>query len=319
MKLRLGIVGAGYVVSKNYLPALVKRDDCEIVAICSGRGDSARALAATAKVPRVCANLGELLAMSDVDVVCICTPPHLHREQAEEALAAGKHVLLEKPVAPTLAESLALLRLGARARPTFGVVFNQSCREENAWLQEQMRSGALGTVELVDLQWLHSSKANDPRAWKRSAAQAGGGILFDLGPHLLHLALGACPDRREARVWSRFVRRGAGPDAVDERAFCMVTLAGGPCLQIRLASDLPAALGTRVRYEAFGSAGVACAADYTGPKTTGWEPFFDRFFAHVREGTRPDLALVADVMRVLDAAYRAESSPQAVILRGLGE
>lgn len=318
MKYRVGIIGAGYVVGRSYLPNLTDRCDCELGAICSAGGASAQALADEHGIPRVCRDHRELLADDNIDVVCVCAPPHLHRSLAEEAMAAGKHVLVEKPVAANLADSLGLLEQGVAYANTFAVTFNQTEREENAWLVQQVLSGALGELLLFDLQWLRPRHANDARGWKQQADKAGGGVFMDLAPHLLHLVLSACPQRRSCRVLCRLHRPDA-PNAVDDSAFCMIDLDDGIAVQIRLGWDMPEALGTRVCFEAIGTGGAARSSDYDGPRSSGWENFFDNFFAHVKAGTKPDLTLAADIMQIIDAAYRSNGGSVECLLSNAGD
>lgn len=307
MTIRLGIIGAGVVVGKHYLPNLTARTDCAVTAICSGHGDSARALAGQYRIPAVPADWRELLALPTVDAVLICTPNCLHYELARAALAAGKHVLLEKPVCSTLADTRALLAAAAASDRTFAITFNQGFREENAWLYDQAMAPGGGPPTMISLQWVRPSQPGEDRNWRRRHSQAGGGVLMDLGPHVLHLALSLLPARRRFVAQCRLGRH-EGPDAVDHTACGLLTVDDATLVSFWLSWALPEKCSPRVCYEVFGPHGSFRNQDYTGPHSTGWQHFFDMFFAHIRAGTKPDLAIAGDVMMLLDVCYRAAAT-----------
>jgi predicted dehydrogenase len=121
-RLRVGVAGLG--VGRGHAETfLALADRFELVAVCDADEDKANALAAALSVPIVCRDTTELCSLPDLDVVDICTPSFLHFAQTLEALAAGKHVILEKPVAGSLREVDALIaaeaRSGKRVLPIF--------------------------------------------------------------------------------------------------------------------------------------------------------------------------------------------------------
>ena len=104
--LRIGIVGAGAVARSIHLPGLRLCPQVEIAAACDPDLAAARGLG----VPRVFERAEDLLASGDVDAVVVATPNHLHREIVHAALAAGKHVLCEKPLALNVGDALGMAR-----------------------------------------------------------------------------------------------------------------------------------------------------------------------------------------------------------------
>jgi predicted dehydrogenase len=131
-----------------------------------------------------------VIERDDVQVVDICTPGHLHAEIAEAALAAGKHVLLEKPLANTVEESDALVAAAERAagRGVLSMVgFNYRRVPALALARELIGAGRLGEVREVRAaylqDWLVDSGA--PMAWRLRKEQAGSGALGDLGSHVV--------------------------------------------------------------------------------------------------------------------------------------
>src|ERR1700720_2024263 len=101
--LRVAVVGAGIGAAhvRGY-QAVPER--FEIAALCDVDKDRARSVADQLNVARVVTDLGELCRMDDLDVIDICTPPHLHFEQIQQVLAAGKHAVCEKPLVSSLRE-----------------------------------------------------------------------------------------------------------------------------------------------------------------------------------------------------------------------
>jgi predicted dehydrogenase len=131
-----------------------------------------------------------VIERDDVQVVDICTPGHLHAEIAEAALAAGKHVLLEKPLANTVEEADALVAAAeaAAGRGTLSMVgFNYRRVPALALARELIAAGRLGEVREVRAAYLQDwlVDANAPMAWRLRKEQAGSGALGDLGSHVV--------------------------------------------------------------------------------------------------------------------------------------
>lgn len=135
---------------------------------------------------------------SDVDIVDICTPGHLHAEIAIAALDAGKHVLTEKPLASTFSDAERMTRAAAAARAhgTRSMVgFNYRRIPALAGARAIVRSGRIGTVRHMRVSFLQDWLADDttPMSWRLRKEIAGSGVLGDLGSHLVdqvHYLLG---------------------------------------------------------------------------------------------------------------------------------
>ncbi len=130
---------------------------------------------------RACADPAELLADPDVDLVSVCTPTDTHVELAVAALASGKHVLVEKPVALT---ARAARRLAAAAADAPGLCMPALCVRfwpAWTWLRERVRSGDLGPVRSATFRRLAAPPAWSPDFYRDPART--GGALFDLHVH----------------------------------------------------------------------------------------------------------------------------------------
>ena len=117
-----------------------------------------------------------------VDAVYVCTPHHLHREHAELAAGASKHVLVEKPIAGTLADAQAIQRIGATAGINLMVAENYRFLPAVAESKRLIDEGRLGQVRLIQL---HEQYPFLPSGWRNRAEQNGGGVLIDGGIHKL--------------------------------------------------------------------------------------------------------------------------------------
>ena len=165
----------------------------DMVALC-GR-DEAKARAAAGKLgwASVETDWKTLVAREDVGLVDICTPGDSHAEIAVAALAAGKHVLCEKPLANTVAEAVAMAE-AARAARERGVrsmvAFNYRRVPALALARKLIADGRLGTIRHVRAQYLQDWIVDPdfPLVWRLEKAKAGSGALGDIGAHIIDLA-----------------------------------------------------------------------------------------------------------------------------------
>lgn len=183
------IVGCGAVTRLVRVPMYPRLSDvARIVGVCDP--DTARASETAQRLAarRIYASLDHALADPEVTAVDICTPHALHAEQAIRALEAGRHVLVEKPVAATFADGQ---RMVAAARANDRVLavneqirFGRGLRQARA----QVEAGLIGT--LVSVRAHRLFELPEPYAasvWRNDPRVASAGILIDQGPHYVHL------------------------------------------------------------------------------------------------------------------------------------
>ena len=187
-KLRLGIIGAGLFARQVHVPAIQKlADRFEIVAVCSRTPDSTGQLAALVDGPiDQLHDIDALLARPDIDAVDVVLPIGLMPDVVSRALAAGKHVISEKPAAPDVAEGQRLLATYARY-PELVWMVAENYRYESAFEKaaEVVGSGALGRVLMADWAiYVNMTPANQyyHTAWRRDGSFPGG-FLLDGGVH----------------------------------------------------------------------------------------------------------------------------------------
>jgi phthalate 4,5-cis-dihydrodiol dehydrogenase len=180
MALRLGIVGMG-AASRQLLPAVEKRPELRIAAICDPLASVRETVAATYGALPV-ADLETLLAADVVDAVYVATPTDLHAGQVVAAANAGKHVLCEKPMATTLAEATAMIAAADRNGVVFQVGHSHSYDEPYRAMRELIASGKLGRVRQLHNMY-YSDWVYRPRRPEELDANLGGGITFRQGAH----------------------------------------------------------------------------------------------------------------------------------------
>jgi len=190
-RVRLAIVGCGNICQLN-APGYLEHPRCDVVALCDSEWARAELRARQWGIaPRIYKDYAELLDDPTVDAVELLTPTFLHAEQIVAALAAGKHVSCQKPLAVTVAEADRIAEAVSKARTTFRVTENFLYYPPIVKAKELLEAGAIGEPSLVRI---HTTRARDivgatltldPEAlvWRRDPARNPGGALYDDGVH----------------------------------------------------------------------------------------------------------------------------------------
>jgi predicted dehydrogenase len=182
----VGLIGTGFARSAQ-APALRACEGAELTAVCSGSFENAQKTAAEFNIPHACPDYQELLALADVDLVIISAPPYLHHEMTLAALAAGKHVICEKPMALTAAEARAMTERAAQHRFQLAVI-DHELRFNPTWrrMKGLIDSGFVGDLQHVSLTIASGFRHSALRPWNWWSQQAaGGGLLGALGSHAI--------------------------------------------------------------------------------------------------------------------------------------
>jgi len=296
-------VGAGDVVARFWNKTLCARASVEVVGVCSAGGRSAAATAAIHGA-KVAAGYGDLIDDPDVDSLLIASPPHTHLEIAGAALAAGKNVLLEKPICANLADARSLLAMGRDAPGILGITFNNRLRDNNAWVRDQVLKGVVGRPLDVQLRW-HRTKGMPPEPWRADPGRAFGGVLADLGSHLLSMGLAVLPDRRHFDAHCRLHVAAGAQARLDHAATASARIDDRVTLHLSAAWDVDMAIPVNFAFEVSGTSGDIAASGYPGKSDDGYGTVLDGFLSAVENARQPDLDLFEDVMILLDAFYRA--------------
>ena len=182
MPLGVGVVGLGEI-GQVHLRGLQRAPELARVLAVADPDPRLRRAAADAAV--ACASLAELLTVDGVRAVVICVPHNLHRDLALAAIAAGRHVLLEKPMALSVADCDEIITAAAAAGVHVGVSHNQLFYPPHRRARQLLQCGALGRPLLLRMRLGIGGKF---AGWRADPAATGGGLLFDAGVHRFYLA-----------------------------------------------------------------------------------------------------------------------------------
>ena len=195
MTLSFGIVGCG-VVADSHAEAILALDGAKLHSAASHTPARAEAFAAKYGI-RAC-TYEEMLADSEVDAVCICTPNGCHAQQAIAALEAGKHVVLEKPMAITTAEAEQICQAVEKTGQFLTVICQMRFSEDVRRLKELVDTRALGKLIFCELSmkyWREPAYYSESN-WKGTRSMDGGGALMNQGIHGIDLLLHIVGDAR---------------------------------------------------------------------------------------------------------------------------
>lgn len=185
-KIRFAVVGCGHI-GKRHAEMITRDEKAELVALCDIRPKEELGIEAY-PVP-FAKNLDELLEIaSDVDVINICVPNGLHAEMAIKAIEAGHHVVIEKPMALTLADAERVIYTSLRYRKQVFCVMQNRYSPPSVWIKEMVDSGKLGQVYMVQLNcyWNRDERYYKPGGW-HGDARLDGGTLFTQFSHFIDI------------------------------------------------------------------------------------------------------------------------------------
>ena len=186
---RIALIGLGMAVTPHAKGLLDLKDSVEVAYAFSPSAKRREAFAARFPFP-LCDRLETILNDRSLDAVCVLTPPNTHLELASRCAAAGKHVLLEKPLEITTARAVKLVETCRKAGMKLGIVLQHRFRPAGMKLAEILKSGELGAIvgcSTVIRLWRPQSYYDEPG--RGTMARDGGGVLISQGIHTLDLML----------------------------------------------------------------------------------------------------------------------------------
>lgn len=183
----IGILGCG-TVGRLHAEAIAGLEGARLTAVADCRPERARSYAAAAGGVRALGSVEEMLSLDEVDLVCVCTPSGTHAALGCQAAAAGRHVVLEKPIDVTLEAADAVIAACRRAGVHLSVISQHRFDAGVTALRDALRLGSLGSVVLADARawWYRTQAYYDADAWRGTWA-ADGGALLNQGVHLVDL------------------------------------------------------------------------------------------------------------------------------------
>ncbi|WP_328685674.1 Gfo/Idh/MocA family protein [Streptomyces sp. NBC_00343] len=266
--MRIGLLGTGPWAQMAHAPALSGHDAWEFAGVWGRRPDAAKELADQYGVPAY-DDVDALLA--DVDAVAVALPPSIQAELAVRAARAGRHLLLDKPLAPTVEQGRAVVDAVREAGVASVVFFTTRFQPETeAWIAEQAAAKGWFTARA---EWLGSVFTTDS-PFAASPWRQEKGALWDVGPHALSVLLPVLGDARRVAA----AVRGPGDTVV-----LVLDHVGGASSTLTLSLTAPtAAAGATV--ELRGTAGVTSLPDSSGDAVSALVRAADALSEAVRTG-----------------------------------
>lgn len=198
MSIRIGLIGAGGI-GEVHATAL-KEAGSTLVGVCDADPERARRLADLYEGAVAHDSAEDLVADDSVQAVVVAVPNFLHSSMAVLGLNAGRDVLLEKPMATSVAECDAVLEARAASDNIVQLGFVCRCAATTLEARQVIESGALGTIYHARATMYRRRGIPGLGRWFTTREQSGGGVLIDLGPHLVDLLLHLCDRPRVESV-----------------------------------------------------------------------------------------------------------------------
>ncbi|MCY3019981.1 MAG: Gfo/Idh/MocA family oxidoreductase [Planctomycetota bacterium] len=268
-KVRCAVIGAGQI-GLAHIEGFKKHPQAEVVAVADINAKRLSEAAGKHKVPKAVADYRELLKDKSIDVVSIALPNYLHEEVAVAALKAGKHVMLDKPMATNAREAQRIIDAWKEKKVVLMVGQNFRFNRDTQMVREYVKSGELGEVYHARAHWLRRSGIPRIGSWFTQMKYAGGGCCYDIGVHLLDCTLHCmgCFDAESVsgQVYAKFGPRGLGdgswgmseidpkkPFDVEDLAVAMIKLKGGRTVILEISWAIQADSGKDYGIDLYGT------------------------------------------------------------------
>ncbi|HUW84683.1 MAG TPA: Gfo/Idh/MocA family oxidoreductase [Phycisphaerae bacterium] len=214
-RIRVGLVGCGGI-ARGHARALLEQRQVDVTAICDPIKSHIAAyqreiFKPAGRQPKAYSDFGRMLTSVRLHAVVLCTPHTLHYEQVMSALDRGLHVLVEKPMVTDSGHAREVVHKAQSTGLVVAIAFQGSCSPEFAYIQNAIRRGVLGELQVVDTFVAQNWQRATAGTWRQKPALSGGGQLYDSGAHMLN-ALLAFVDAPPAEVFACIDHRGTDVD-----------------------------------------------------------------------------------------------------------
>ncbi len=188
-KLKIGIIGTGGIAQIAHIPIWMQMENVDLVAICDRNKNRAKWIAEKYGIGRYFERAEEMLKIDEIVAVDICTPTQSHMPLAISAISAGKHVLVEKPMARNYEESVKMVDCAREHQRILMVAMNVRFRQDAMTLKTFTQKGELGEIFYGKTGWLRTKESLVHRTWLSEKEVSGGGVFMDLGIQMLDVGL----------------------------------------------------------------------------------------------------------------------------------
>ncbi len=183
--LKIGMIGAGGIAGTHII-YLKKIEGVEVNALCDISEKAAKATAEKYQIPNVFSNYKDLLKLKDLDAVSVCTPNYFHAEPTIAALKAGKHVIVEKPMAMNAKEAQAMVQAADEAKKVLVIGFQIRYSPKAQIIKRAIDDGKIGKVLYARCQALRRRGIPNWGVFGQKKLH-GGGPMIDIGIHIMEV------------------------------------------------------------------------------------------------------------------------------------
>jgi len=328
-KIKFAIIGTGYI-SHYHAHGIIEQPDAELVSICSRTLENAKEFAAKYGITQITNDFEEVCQNADVDAIVITTPNVLHKPFAIKALQAGKHVLIEKPLAMDASEAEEINAVAQETNLNVMVGHMWRFDKETQDLKTLVQSGQFGEIVKTKGYGVHVNWG--PEGWFTKKCEAGGGALIDMGVHAIDTVRYLLGDPEPAQVFATIETRYGQYD-VDDHGIIVIKWKNGTTSIIESGWWNTHADGPEASTQLFGTEGYAQLFP-TGYKLKGQEQIQQMAVPaktdHCDQGIydeqinqfvldlqlkRPSIPGILEgtwVMKIVDAAYASSESGKVI-------
>jgi predicted dehydrogenase len=202
-KLKVVVVGAGFVAQRRHIPAFLRlKRHVFLSAVCDLNYELARNVAKRFSIPNAYSNISDMLSKEHPDIVDVCTPPNVHAPVAIEAMEHGSHVLLEKPMASSVADCDKMIEASRKYGVKLSVVHNQRFYPPFLKAEELVKNGAIG--ELTGMRIISLTPREEYLVHEKHwIHKLPGGIVGETGPHVVYMSLAFVKNVKNVEVIAR--------------------------------------------------------------------------------------------------------------------
>ncbi len=250
-KIGFALLGAG-MIAEYHAKSITANADRGASLIAVGHYDPLRFAEIESRYGAPCREETDLLADPQVDAVCICTPSGQHAQQAIAAARAGKHVLVEKPMAISLDEADAMIAACQQAGVLLGVAYQSRTKPIFKHIHAAIQAGDLGelTLGMLSLPYYRPQSYYDQADWRGTWRMDGGGVLMNQGIHQLDLLVWYFGDPSKTHASASTLQRDI---EVEDTLSASLEFPTGA--QVAIDATTTAAPGFPPRLEIFGASG----------------------------------------------------------------
>src|SRR5918998_5029158 len=308
--LQWGVIGASTIGREWMVPAICAQPDSVVAALASSDAERGRRYADDLGIPKVYSSVADLLADSAIDVVYISTTNEWHESQALAAVAAGKHVLCEKPLALSLEGARAMVAAAAAAGVVMGTNHHLRNAATHRTMREMIQEGAIG--QPLAARVFHAVHLPPHlQGWRIDRPDAGGGVILDITVHdadTLRFALGD----EVTEVTAMTANQGMGRAGLEDAVMGVMRFRDGVIAQFHDAFTAPHA---STGFEVHGTEGSLYGRDVMTQRAMGT-------LSMRRKGSEEEVPVIHENLyersvRCFNAAIRGVGEPAATGIDGV--